>query len=345
MSDPIVSVVMITHNHREYISQAIECVLRQETNFPFELVIGEDCSTDGTRDIVFDYHRRYPAIVRVVTSERNVGMNANVLRTERACRGKYIAYCEGDDYWHNPHKLQMQVDYLEHNPHYGMVHSDADIEYVAHNHVIRASHRTTGTVHTDGDNQFFRILEGRFGSIFTCTVCARRDLVDAIVSQNPELGDDRFRMGDTPRWLELSRVTVIGYIDKSLATHRVLVESAAHSKDTQKKRAFIESVREMREHYCTKYNVPEPTRRLALVSCYNRLLRLAFVSGDQTIAIYAKRGLNSLSRSLTLSQVALYYSVRYRLLRLITRAFCGMNGIVSRHPRLHHYLATRGLCD
>jgi len=110
---PLVSAKMITYNHAPYIAQAIEGVLQQETNFPFELVIGEDCSTDGTREIVFDYQKKYPDVIRVITSEKNVGVHKNSMRTFKVCRGKYIALCEGDDYWTDPNKLQMQVDFLE----------------------------------------------------------------------------------------------------------------------------------------------------------------------------------------------------------------------------------------
>ncbi len=127
MTTPLVSVKMITYNHEPYIRQAIEGVLSQKTNFPFELVIGEDCSTDGTREIVFDYAKRYPDIIHVITSEFNVGMKANGKRTFDACKGKYIAYCEGDDYWNRDDKLQKQVNYMESHPECGLVCSNYDV--------------------------------------------------------------------------------------------------------------------------------------------------------------------------------------------------------------------------
>jgi glycosyltransferase involved in cell wall biosynthesis len=113
---PLVSVGMISYNHAPYIAQAIEGVLQQETNFPIELVIGEDCSTDCTREIILAFKNKYPNIIRVITSERNVGANNNSNRVIKSCRGKYIAFCEGDDYWIDRLKLQKQVDQLENNP-------------------------------------------------------------------------------------------------------------------------------------------------------------------------------------------------------------------------------------
>jgi glycosyltransferase involved in cell wall biosynthesis len=113
---PKVSVRMITYNHEPYIAQAIEGVLMQVTTFPFELVIGEDCSADGTAAIVNDYARRFPDRIRVVSSEANVGRLRNYLRTLAACRGEYVAMVDGDDFWTAPDKLQAQADLLDSDP-------------------------------------------------------------------------------------------------------------------------------------------------------------------------------------------------------------------------------------
>lgn len=111
-----VSVCMITYNHERFIAQAIESVLMQKTDFVFELLVGEDCSTDRTREIVLEYQAKYPAIVRPLLWERNVGMLANFERTFQACRGEYIALVEGDDFWTSPFKLQRQVEFMREHP-------------------------------------------------------------------------------------------------------------------------------------------------------------------------------------------------------------------------------------
>lgn len=112
---PLVSIHMPTYNHEPYIAQAIEGVVKQQTDFPIELIIAEDCSTDHTADIALKYRKRYSSLIRVITFEKNVGMMNNFFRTHSACRGRYIAFCEGDDYWIDPFKLQKQVDFLEAN--------------------------------------------------------------------------------------------------------------------------------------------------------------------------------------------------------------------------------------
>lgn len=121
---PIVSVRTSTYNHGSYIRQCIEGVLMQKTNFPFEFIIGEDYSTDETREIVFEYAKKYPDIIRVITADYNVGTKANGRRCIRACRGKYMAICEGDDYWIDPLKLQKQVDFLNKNSDISLVFSN-----------------------------------------------------------------------------------------------------------------------------------------------------------------------------------------------------------------------------
>ena len=104
---------MTTYNHAPYLRQAVESVLSQQTSFDFELVLGEDCSTDGTAELCREYAAKYPGRVRLVTGARNVGWRANYRRTFEACRGKYVAYCDGDDWWCDLRKLQMQADLME----------------------------------------------------------------------------------------------------------------------------------------------------------------------------------------------------------------------------------------
>jgi hypothetical protein len=107
---------MLTYNQRAFVSEAINSVVAQQTSFPVEVVIGEDCSTDGTREIVSSYAERCAERVRVISSEANVGMYRNLVRTWAACRGRYIAVLEGDDYWSCSTKLQRQVEWLEAHP-------------------------------------------------------------------------------------------------------------------------------------------------------------------------------------------------------------------------------------
>ena len=127
IEEPFISVVMITYNHENYIAQAIEGVIMQRTTFPIELIIGEDCSSDNTRKIVVEYAEKYPEIIKPLLPEQNLGMMKNFIQTMQAATGKYIALCEGDDYWTDPYKLQKQVDFLEANSDYSCCFHRYDI--------------------------------------------------------------------------------------------------------------------------------------------------------------------------------------------------------------------------
>ena len=121
-TNPVVSVLMITYNHERFLAEAIEGIVKQVADFPFEIIIGEDCSTDKTRQIALSYQKKHPNLIRVLYSERNIGPNKNVARVMSHCRGQYIAICEGDDFWIDVKKLQIQVGFLEASPDYVVTH-------------------------------------------------------------------------------------------------------------------------------------------------------------------------------------------------------------------------------
>ena len=122
---PLLSILCITYNHERYISTAINSFLEQETLFDFEIVIGDDCSTDRTLEIILEIQKSHSRIIRIIKSETNLGITENFRRTLAACRGKYIALCEGDDYWNDPRKIQTQVSFLENNPCYILTYHDS----------------------------------------------------------------------------------------------------------------------------------------------------------------------------------------------------------------------------
>jgi len=111
-----VSVCTITYNHEAYIAEAVESALKQQTNFEYEIVIGEDCSTDRTRQILTELRDRHPDKIHLLLQEKNLGPNRNMVDVLKLCRGQYVAFLDGDDYWTCSHKLQRQVDFLDAHP-------------------------------------------------------------------------------------------------------------------------------------------------------------------------------------------------------------------------------------
>jgi glycosyltransferase involved in cell wall biosynthesis len=287
MTEPLVSVKMITYNHAPYIAQAIEGVVRQKTNFPFELVIGEDCSTDGTREIVFDYQKKFPDIIRVITSDENVGMKRNGSRTTKACKGKYLAWCEGDDYWHHAGKLQLQTDYLESHPECGLVYSDYDICYVksGKRKANYLTHRNWHFPETPTVADFVEGIGAMSVSVQTCTVMMRRELYRQIVESDPYLHlNDRFPRGDTQLWAEAAHISRLHYIPESLSTYNMTDESATRSKDIRKLLLFHIGDAELGLYLCDKYNLPPHIKIFKEDRRYNSLLRLAFYDRNAKLA-------------------------------------------------------------
>lgn len=122
-NDVKVSVIILTFNHEKFINQALDGVLSQKTDFRFEVLVGNDASTDGTDRILCQYQLNYPNELKVFTHRHNIGGTKNLATLLRQTRGTYIASCEGDDYWTDPLKLQKQVDFLEaHSEYIGCTH-------------------------------------------------------------------------------------------------------------------------------------------------------------------------------------------------------------------------------
>lgn len=111
-----VSVLMVAYNHENYIRQALDSVVGQHTDFRFEVMVGEDCSTDATRRIIREYAQKYPDLVKPLFRKENLGASRNLVSTLRRCTGEYIAFLEGDDCWIDMDKLQKQADYLDIHP-------------------------------------------------------------------------------------------------------------------------------------------------------------------------------------------------------------------------------------
>lgn len=127
----MVSVTLLTYFHEKYIRDCLEGIIRQETSFPFEVIVGDDCSEDGTRNILREYAEKHPDIFKLVLRPENIGATNNLYDLLTRAKGKYIAGLEGDDYWTDSHKLQKQVDFLEQHPEYiGCSH---DVEVVDEN--------------------------------------------------------------------------------------------------------------------------------------------------------------------------------------------------------------------
>lgn len=121
---PLVDIIMFAYNHEEFIEEAIKSVLMQKTKYSYKIEIGEDCSTDHTRQIIMDYYERYPERIELFLWKENVGGDRNTIEIIKKCRGTYIAFLEGDDCWTDSFKLEKQISFLENHENYiGTAHN------------------------------------------------------------------------------------------------------------------------------------------------------------------------------------------------------------------------------
>lgn len=174
--EPIrVSICCITYKQEHYISQAIDGFLMQKTAYPFEIIIGEDCGGDCTLKIIEEYQKKYPNIIKVITSEINVGANANLVRIFEAAQGEYIAICEGDDYWIDEKKIQKQVALLEKN-------EQIDICFTAAKTIDPCGKIGALAKHSDSESVFTisDVVRGGGGFMPTASLLFRRAVIDII---------------------------------------------------------------------------------------------------------------------------------------------------------------------
>jgi glycosyltransferase involved in cell wall biosynthesis len=203
------SVLMITYNHAPFIAQALESILAQRVNFDYEIVVGEDCSTDGTRAILMDFQRRYPNRIIPLLRNPNMGAIPNMATTFRACRGEYVALLEGDDYWTVEDKLQRQVEFLD-------THQDTAI--CCHRVRFLDEIGILGIdVHPSlaaGSYTLEDLLRTNF--VMTCSAMLRRDLIGPLPSWYP-----RMALGDWPLFAFAAHRGKIELLNEIMATYRV----------------------------------------------------------------------------------------------------------------------------
>lgn len=244
----IVSIRCLTYNHEPYIRDALEGFVNQKTNFRFEAIVHDDASTDGTADIIREYAEKYPSIIKpIIETENQYSKNDGSLKRimDAHMRGKYIAFCEGDDYWTDPLKLQKQVDFLETHNEYGM--SFAKVKYFF------------------DKKKKYGLIFGRaittpqelilHNTIPTLSVVIRKNIYLEFINLMSQIRNLNWKMGDFPMWLYFAIHSKINFLDESIGVYRILEESACHSKSFEKKLDFIKSFYDIQCFFNKKYNI------------------------------------------------------------------------------------------
>lgn len=244
---PMVSIKCFVYNHENYVSQALDGFLMQKTTFPFEVIIHDDASTDSSARIIKEYEAKYPHIIKPIyeTENQYSKHDGSLSRAiDPLLKGKYIALCEGDDYWIDENKLQMQVDFLEENLEYGLC-------YTRTRQFIQKSNRFS-RVQFGGHVKDFKDLLLNGNRIPTLTTMFRKILLDNYLKEiHPQ--DKGWLMGDYPMWLYFVHESKVKFLNTVSSVYRVLENSASHSVDMKKSISFAKSTWEIQNFFSKKY--------------------------------------------------------------------------------------------
>ncbi len=240
-----VSVLVMTYNHVDFIEQALKSVLMQRATFDYEIIVSEDCSVDGTREIVLEYQRRYPKQIRVLLSEENIRSNFIVTRGIQAAEGQYIALLDGDDYWTIPDKLQKQVEFLDSHPNCAICFHNV--------RVLDESNGKSDQLWNSPSQKpiatFEDIWMGNF--IATCSTMFRQGIIGEI----PGWYETMFPITDWPLHILNAEHGNIGYLDEVMGVYR-FHGGGCYSTFPEKKKLTetMNFYKSMNEHLQFKYD-------------------------------------------------------------------------------------------
>ena len=245
---PLVSILCITFNHVDFIRKTLNGFLIQEISFPVEIIIHDDASQDGTQDIIREYEALYPNIIKPIYQEENQYSKKVDFGKEfifPKIKGKYIATCEGDDYWTDPFKLQKQVDFLEQNTDYGLVYTDIDRVDQNGDVIDKRFFSNSKTPSCKSFEDY--LINAPFSA--PCTWLFRKSLHKEV--------NKNYVVGDLPILLDIVAYSKIYRLEETTAHYRVLKNSASHFTNLLKYYSFIKGVFEIQIDYAHKYNVSE----------------------------------------------------------------------------------------
>lgn len=221
-----VSVLCATYNHEEYLRQTLDSFVNQKTDFPFEVLVNDDASTDGTGDIIREYAAKYPEIIRPFYQKENLysrRINLYDVVFFPACRGEYIAVCEGDDYWNDPEKLQLQVNWLDAHPEYSAC---------VHNSIGRFTDQPDKVLFAqDGDRDipFEQVVQGMSHAYHTSSILARREFI----LNPPDYRDVAYHQGyftDYAVGVRLGLAGKVRFLDRCMSVYRIGSNPSAWSR-------------------------------------------------------------------------------------------------------------------
>lgn len=241
-----VSIICCTYNQEKTIAQAIDSFLNQKCIYSYEIIIGEDCGEDKTRGICISYQQIYPNKVKLILQENNKGFLRNYYDCLNLASGKYIAVCSGDDYWHNPNKLQIQIDVLEQDSTIGIVHTDFNRLDVQTGKITKSVNTTNNKRIANG--YVIRELYSNY-DIVAPTVCFRSSVFFKHVPFNKFIEIDSPKE-DWPSNVIMAKYSKVKYLPVSTATYRVGQPSITNIRDYKKAENYLDRGEALNKFLC-----------------------------------------------------------------------------------------------
>lgn len=261
--EPMVSVIVATYNQERTIGRTLDSILAQKTQFSFEIIIGEDASPDdSTRAICEDYASRWPGVVRLMPAAPNKGLLTNYRDCLAQSRGRYVASCAGDDWWHNENKIELQVGFLEENPDYVLSYSGAVIDNIDSGRI-----REVRVVKLAWDADIFlRLIKSNF--VIAPTVCFRRDVLSKIDFE--EFVKREYMAEDYPMWLTMSLCGRFHALDCATVTYTQAVGSASNFDSLDRQIKFSSNILQMQRDVVRKFGLEDKYSEEYLVDGFHR---------------------------------------------------------------------------
>ena len=291
LSNVAVSCSIIVYNQKEWIERCLEGVFEQEFAHPFNIVISDDCSTDGTQDVLHAYQQRYPTLIKLVLNEQNGGIAANWSNCCKALENcKYIAFCDGDDYWSYPQKLQLQYDYMEGHPECSGMTSACD-EVDEYGKIVK---RAASECAKDGKDAILpRITQKQIWKdpipINSGGFFFRKDIFDSVMPLDAFVEQD-FPYQDWPALLIMAGYGEIHYLPIATFAYRIGHASDSHSDDISKLERRMTRGANMYYYLHTLFPTLEWEKGIYEKYADNVLLRFAIKSNNYRKAkYYAKK--------------------------------------------------------
>lgn len=252
----IISVVILTYNQQDTIGRAIDSVLMQKCHVPFEIIIGEDASTDNTRVICQEYAKKHPDIIRLFCNEQNKGITDNYFDCLLQCRGQYIADCAGDDFWIDPDKLEKEVSVMESHPNVTMVITNWQY-YDEQTQQTTPSRQQQHAPITPGRDLLRAIITQQNMSVFhLCTALYRADIFrkayeeDTYMFRNKDLCSEDMQIASAMAWYG-----DIAYLPDVTLNYSISDRSVSNVTDSEKAFRFVSRTIELTNYLANKYHI------------------------------------------------------------------------------------------